>query len=618
MTDSIEVILPPPIDVVVSSEGGGASVWGTVSGDIQDQLDLVAELDLKMDITDQAVTDDLLYNELSNGVKTGMVLSINTDPTLFNISPGVGLTVDNSDPLNPVLTPVSFPGMEAVALPYISLVNATYVGVDSTGAVVQQTTDFTDIQRRSLIILGAIIHSNRVIANVVNNLPDVSLSAASQVNDLMAGLRNFNISGNIFSAHGADLFINKNAGYLFKKGSNFRSNKHSPHTNFLAALEAPATLRYRLRNGTEYPNTSIVDPNYYDLNGVRTPVSPNRYTIQRFTLFPSNLIRIQYGQAQYQSKVEAIQAISTELFVEEQNIAENGLLRALLVVKRGTTALNVMANAQFFEADKFGSTRFSASGTAVTTLQQAYNNSTIPQIVTTPEAKALQIQRGSAADTDTVQEYLDGSGAVRASISGDGSAIFGNKTAGNFSSFEPDGTYKMTGEAVVFDDISLSGMSFAAGGSAAPDIIDFVNANLKTYGFDGGATTERLYITTEMQHAYREGSDLELHIHWAPTTVGAGNVKWQVYYSWVSKDGIYTAPALLSVVAAARGQAWQNTYSTFGVISGVGRTINSQLVLQLFRDPSDVADTYAGDAALIAFGIHYEKDTVGSRTRLGK
>ena len=42
-------------------------------------------------------------------------------------------------------------------------------------------------------------------------------------------------------------------------------------------------------------------------------------------------------------------------------------------------------------------------------------------------------------------------------------------------------------------------------------------------------------------------------------------------------------------------------------------TINSQLVIQLFRDPGDAQDTYGSDAALIALGIHYKKNTVGSR-----
>lgn len=247
------------------------------------------------------------------------------------------------------------------------------------------------------------------------------------------------------------------------------------------------------------------------------------------------------------------------------------------------------------------------------TLQNAYDNSELLVLNHGP----LQFIAG-ALNTDPIQEFLDDAGNIRASIAGDGAASFGNKTAGNYSSFEPDGTYRMHGDATVYDDISISGMSFAPGGAAAPDIIDFVTPNLKVYGFNGGGTVERLYITSESKHEYEEGSELEFHVHWTPTTTGAGNVKWQAYVSWMSVDGIFSAPTLLTGVSPARGQAWQNTYITLGTIPGAGMTINSQLVIQIFRDPGDAQDTYASDAAFIAFGIHYKKDTVGSRTRTAK
>jgi uncharacterized protein (UPF0333 family) len=190
---------------------------------------------------------------------------------------------------------------------------------------------------------------------------------------------------------------------------------------------------------------------------------------------------------------------------------------------------------------------------------------------------------------------------------------FGDPINGDYTEFEEDGTVKFNGGATVWDDISLSGLSFTPGTAAAPDVIDFVNENCLVFGFDGNNTTERLYLTTELKHDYLEGSDIEFHIHWTPTTTNTGNVKWQVYYTWIEKDGTYPTPQLLTVLSPARGTAWQNTYVSFGTISGVGKTINSQLALQIFRVPSDAEDTYADDAAFVAFGIHYQKDTCGSR-----
>lgn len=560
------------------------------------------------------ITDNLLYNELGNGIKSGGTLSINTNNTKFNISATKGIIIDNTNPVSPILTSINYAGQTGITVENLATANASYIALDSSGNIIQQTTEFTPIQRRSLLILGVVVHSNRTFVNAVNNLPDVALSPTSQLNDFFDSLKNFNISGNIISANGANLNINKSLGYIFKRGVNFNISNLNPHKIQLNASEAPNTIRYRLQDGTEYADTAVIDPNYYDLNGVRTPVSPNKFTIQRIALFPSNLIRIQYGQNLYNSKSDAIQAISTESFVEEDNIAENGLLRSLLVVKQGTTDLTNMTNAQFFEADKFGSTKFSAGGTGTTTLQQAYDNSIKPQIITTAESGSVQYKGN---DSENTLEVLNLTDEIVSSFSNT-SQKFGNITNNNYSEIESDGTLSFHGDATVFKDISLSGLMFAPGGSAAPSLISFVNANCLTYGFNGSNTTERLYITTEMNHDYKEGSELELHVHWTPTTANTGNVKWQLYYTWQSKDGTFGTPQLLTAISSARGTAWQNTYETFGTISGVGKTINSQLVLQIFRVPTDGDDTYPDNAALVALGIHYECDTVGSRQRLSK
>lgn len=357
---------------------------------------------------------------LSNGVKTGFIISINADPTKIDISAGTGNIIDNSNPANPVYTPVTYAGGTNISITNIATANATYIAINSSGAIIQQTSPFTPIQRRTLIILGAAIHSNRVIVNVVNNLPDVVLDGIDQFNDLLDALRGFNVSGNIISANGANLFINKSGGYIFKKGANFVTSNLNPHLLQLAGLTAPSNLRYRLQNGTEYANTNVIEPDSFDNAGVRTLVPSNDFTIQRIYLFPSNLIRIQFGQATYGSMAIAIQAIQTENFVTEQNIADNGLLRGLLVVKRGTTDLTDPTKAKFLEVDRFGGTQSVAGGSGTTTLQQAYDNSVQPQITTSALGQELQIKQGSGLDTDTVFSVLNGAGSTRASILGNG------------------------------------------------------------------------------------------------------------------------------------------------------------------------------------------------------
>jgi len=168
-----------------------------------------------------------------------------------------------------------------------------------------------------------------------------------------------------------------------------------------------------------------------------------------------------------------------------------------------------------------------------------------------------------------------------------------------------------------WDDIILSPESLGTG-SSAPDLITFVGGT-RTYGFNGSNTMEQLYGSFEVPHAYREGTDLRPHIHWTPTTTGLGNVKWQMEYAIASINTTFpTTTTIISAVDSAGGIANQNLASEFDIISGIGIEVGTVCRFRLFRDPTDIEDTYTGDAGLVSLGIHYEIDGDGSRLPFSK
>lgn len=169
-----------------------------------------------------------------------------------------------------------------------------------------------------------------------------------------------------------------------------------------------------------------------------------------------------------------------------------------------------------------------------------------------------------------------------------------------------------------WDDLRLSGSSLGAG-AAAPDQVTWVSAsNLKVRGFDGTNTTEMLYFEAQFPHAYKEGSDIHAHVHWGPTTANAGNVKWNMEYSWVNIGDVAPAVTTTSVVQAAGGTAYKHNMVDFPVISGSGKTLSSMLVGRLYRNPTDDADTYAYDAALLEIDFHFQIDGLGSVSETSK
>lgn len=322
-----------------------------------DKMTTQEVLDIQTALTDSIQTKD--------GYDTGLVafgeLSINVDNTKFDISSGVGIhnKWDAATPLvEPVIKQVNFGPYTGLTVTNLGIDPVTYVGIGFDSgteaiSVVQQSFPFTNTQRRDIISLGVLVHSNNTNIEVVNKIGAPIPGVVNQLHDFIQAVGPLNTSGNVISPNGANLNINKSAGTLFKFGINYLANYQDPHVVTLGE-QSPATFRYRLRDSTEYASTAAINPNSYDLNGVLTAVPVNKFTIQRVNMFQTGGIRIQYGQATYNSLNEAIEAIDTEVFVTEPNIAENGVFRGYIVLEQGTVSLQNISKVKFLEVGKFG------------------------------------------------------------------------------------------------------------------------------------------------------------------------------------------------------------------------------------------------------------------------
>lgn len=353
----------------------------------------------------------------STGVITGGVLSIGTPNTTFSISDGSGVIVDNTSG-SPTITPVTWSGKTNIAATYVATNLVSYVAINSSGAVIQSATPFTNAEHRDYINLGSLVHVNLTNLDAVNNFQEVVISPTNQLSDLSDSLGIFNVSGNVFSANGANMTLNKSSGEVYSTGCNWDTDTKNPDVRTLASLTG-LTFQYRFSTGTNGATGTSINPAIYDVGGVSTAVPSNKFTIQRIYSFVSNNVKIQPGQAYYNSLAEAKAAIQTEAFITESSIAYNGLLRGFLVVREGATALNSATDAAFYEAGKFGSST-GVGGQSVSTMQNTYDNSVTPEILTDATRGALSIRRGSSEDTDNVLEVLNNASSITFSVTGNG------------------------------------------------------------------------------------------------------------------------------------------------------------------------------------------------------
>ncbi len=73
-----------------------------------------------------------------------------------------------------------------------------------------------------------------------------------------------------------------------------------------------------------------------------------------------------------------------------------------------------------FNVSKFGDSTGAAGGSPTTNLQQAYNNSADPEIITNSILDGVTFRRGSASDADAVFQIQNGVGVNKISFDGSG------------------------------------------------------------------------------------------------------------------------------------------------------------------------------------------------------
>lgn len=348
-----------------------------------------------------AVSDALLLKQnLPTGYVQGWELSIDPlDNTKFRIDVGGGIVTNFTDVFNIKPTIVQTTTMLTGLTPqFLATHPASYIAFDKDLNIIQSSSPFTNEDRRTLIILGSVIHSNNLIVNITNEIKAPIIAPTNQLHDFMLAVGALNLEGNIVEPNGANLSINVTAGKLWKFGVS-AEDYYNPHIVDLPSRIAPS-FSYRTQTSVEYPSTNLLDPTYYDVGGVRTLITNNnRWTVQHIYMFQSGLIRIQYGQTQYTSYANAL----TELLVEphnvEANISDNGVLIAQLIIKKTCTNLQQdISNgiASLHTVGKFGSVSGHTAITQETVINAlGYTPAPIRQTVN-PQSTSYQLQISDA------------------------------------------------------------------------------------------------------------------------------------------------------------------------------------------------------------------------------
>lgn len=147
--------------------------------------------------------------------------------------------------------------------------------------------------------------------------------------------------------------------------------------------------------------------------------------------------------------------------------------------------------------------------------------------------------------------------------------------------------------------------------------------------FDDGAGSQGVYgfvfsdgdealITIQIPHRYKEGTNIDPHIHFMCMTDVDPTDKFGIEfeYTWANIGEDYAANTTLSTIDIDTGVDTQYMHQyadiTAAGVDGTGKTISSILICRIKRVAA-TGDNYAGGIVIIDFDIHYQVDTMGSR-----
>lgn len=347
--------------------------------------------------------------DLMTGVITGGVISANAgDPSKYDLSEGTGITVDWTDPANPVVTDVSWAAVVAGTVPDLATDAFTSVHITSAGTVVL-TASFLPgpEEKRQHIQLGLLVHTDLTeIESTSQAIP--AYEASKAVLDWIAAVGAIN-AGNQYSANVAgNLTIDKAVGVTTLPFINRNINAQNPTMMDNAALAPVPSLNGGFRDGAGGHNASLpattIDPDVYDDgSGVLATVPNNRWTIKRlYFLGDVGITYVSVGQVVYSKLADAEAAIFSEDPDIDPRVEGFSVLITALIVKKGATDLTSPTQAKFVKI-----TQATSSGSAPSSSVLSVFGRTGAVLAAASDYDASEVDNDSGVAGAQVSDALD-------------------------------------------------------------------------------------------------------------------------------------------------------------------------------------------------------------------
>lgn len=278
----------------------------------------------------------------------------------LDIGASIGQIVDHTNPLVPIVTPISVAANSSYSITGSS--DGVYaIAIDTAGTISEiLVEDITIDDLHNLIIIGAYVFSVSGAVRILNEPLNVGYGGGTCAADFSHSIGPMNVTQNEITANGANLSIDNSGGTTWIIGQNFRQSTGVPHIRTIPQVTQISFRRsYRTASGELALDAggatfTVIDPSRYDDgSGTLQTVSANDFTVQVLYITPSGIYNVAFGQTIFNSLSDAETAIrnNTLDFNEIESFLEQ-VPAVFIIVRNNATDLTDAAQAKFIQTDK--------------------------------------------------------------------------------------------------------------------------------------------------------------------------------------------------------------------------------------------------------------------------
>ena len=295
------------------------------------------------------------------------------------VSPGSGILVDHNavtgSEIGPIVDYITW-GPITQSITNIATQQLTYIYIDDTGSLQQQSTAFTSQQYHTSIPLGAVAHFNYTSIGSFGGSVQTSYDQTSQILTFVDAFGPLKISGYGITGQPSSLKISVGSGTSFIHGGFYDSNPQFPsEIPTTSQLTASIVYVHRSGSGVKFDSNNNLyytdlKPGFYDPGtGNTASLSNNNWTIQRAYSEPkTGIVYVYYGQNVYPTYDEAVASVSSDSFTEGDTFDYTTFL-GFLILKSNTTDITNTSDNKIITAGLFrGGAGGAGGGSAVTSL----------------------------------------------------------------------------------------------------------------------------------------------------------------------------------------------------------------------------------------------------------